>query len=124
MRITLVMLLIAVFGVVGCGANRAAGNSVSAEEGYNLWRSGDAVLLDVRTAEEYAAGHVPGVQLIPLQELERRLDEVPRDKPVLVICRSGNRSAQAVKLLRDKGFANVRNFSGGMNVWPGPVETK
>lgn len=107
---------------IGCSANR--GNyDVTMEEGYNLWQAGAVAVVDVRTPEEYAVGHIPGVPLIPLQELRQRSAEVPRDKQVLIICRSGNRSAEAVRLLREQGLTNVYNFTGGMNAWPGPVET-
>jgi hydroxyacylglutathione hydrolase len=56
-----------------------------------------------------------------LDELEKRLGEIPRDKKVVLICRTGNRSAQGTKLLRGKGFDNVFNSTGGMSTWKGPV---
>jgi len=77
----------------------------------------DVVMLDVRTPEEYAQGHIPGVKLIPLAELPNRLAEVPRDKTLVVTCRSGNRSAQAAQLLRQAGYGNVHNMLGGIGAW-------
>jgi phage shock protein E len=77
----------------------------------------NVVMLDVRTPEEYAQGHIPGVTLIPLDQLERRLSEVPKDKTLIVTCRSGNRSAQAAELLRQKGYADVHNMLGGFTAW-------
>ena len=76
------------------------------------------LLLDVRTPEEYSGdGHVAGSVLIPLQELEGRLGELPTDKPIACICRSGNRSAQACALLAQRGFTNLTNVEGGMIAW-------
>jgi phage shock protein E len=77
----------------------------------------DVVMLDVRTPEEYAAGHIPGVTLIPLDQVGTRLSEIPKDKTVVVTCRSGNRSAQAAELLRQKGYDDVHNMLGGFAAW-------
>lgn len=80
----------------------------------------DAVhLLDVRTVEEYEGelGHIEGVQLVPLPELRARIDEVPTDKPVVTICRSGRRSAQAAVILLQGGRHDVANLGGGMLRW-------
>jgi phage shock protein E len=76
----------------------------------------DVVLVDVREDWEYAAGHIPGTVLIPLGQLSSRLAEIPNDKTVIAVCRSGNRSGQATQLLRDRGF-NVHNMEGGMLAW-------
>lgn len=73
-------------------------------------------LFDVRTPAEYAAGHVKQAKLLPLDELMERLDEVPSDQQVYVICRSGRRSAYAQQLLSQAG-KQVTNVSGGMNAW-------
>ncbi|GGS25700.1 rhodanese-like domain-containing protein [Deinococcus knuensis] len=74
-------------------------------------------VLDVRTDAEYAGGHVPGATLLPLADLGSRINEVPRDRPVYVICRSGNRSAQASAQLVKAGYTQVYNVDGGMNAW-------
>lgn len=100
----------------------AAEKDVSVEETLNLWRDKQAVVIDVRTPAEYREGHIPGVANIPLEELEQRFGEIPKDKKVLLICRSGRRSAQGVDLLRGKGFDNVFNVVQGMLAWTGPVE--
>ena len=80
----------------------------------------DAVLLDVRTEEEYILGHLPDSLLLPLDELEDTVeDEVPhKDTPVFVHCRSGARSAQAAALLRELGYARVADL-GGLNRYKG-----
>ena len=72
--------------------------------------------LDVRQPDEYATARVPGGQLLPLHELPTRLDEVPTEGEVLVICRSGARSARAVEFLVEHGVAAV-NVAGGTNAW-------
>ncbi|UBV44150.1 rhodanese-like domain-containing protein (plasmid) [Deinococcus taeanensis] len=74
-------------------------------------------VLDVRTPAEFTEGHVQGARLLPLQELPARLNEVPKDRKIYVICRSGNRSAQASQILADAGRRNVFNVDGGMNAW-------
>ncbi len=84
----------------------------------NQLRGNEAiVIIDVRQPEEYAEGHIPGAVLIPLGELANRLSEVPTDKPVILVCRSGNRSVQALQLLQEAGFTNGHNMVGGMKAW-------
>ncbi|MEI6778252.1 MAG: rhodanese-like domain-containing protein [Chloroflexales bacterium] len=74
-------------------------------------------LLDVRTPEEFSQdGHVAAATLIPLNELDTRLSELPSDKPIACICRSGNRSTTACTDLAARGY-NVTNVTGGMNAW-------
>lgn len=77
----------------------------------------DVVFIDVREQDEYDAGHIPGVTLIPLGSVPARMNEIPKDKTVVAVCRSGNRSGQATQFLRDQGFDNVHNMAGGMNQW-------
>ena len=74
-------------------------------------------LLDVREPDEYAAGHIPGITLIPMGEVAARLAELPRDKEIIVTCRTGNRSGQVADLLREQGFSNVHNMTGGIVAW-------
>jgi len=74
------------------------------------------LLVDVRTPEEFSGGHIPGAVNIPLQELETRLTEIPADSPVVLYCRSGNRSAQAADILREAGYSRVYDL-GGINAW-------
>jgi rhodanese-related sulfurtransferase len=77
----------------------------------------DVLLIDVREPDEYQAGHIPGAVLWPLRDLPQHLDEVPKDKTVIAVCRSGNRSAKATDFLRETGFDNVHNMQGGMIAW-------
>ena len=77
----------------------------------------DVFLLDVREQWEYDEGHIPGVTLIPMGEIPSRLEEVPEDKEVIVTCRTGNRSGQVANYLRQNGFDNIHNMSGGIVEW-------
>lgn len=74
-------------------------------------------LLDVRTPEEWNEMHVAGAVLIPLDELPNRLSEVPKDRPVMVICRSGNRSQTGRDILKNAGYSQVTSVAGGIRQW-------
>ncbi len=76
----------------------------------------DFFLLDVRTTAEHVARAIPGSHLVPLQELGWRVQELPRDKEIVVYCRVGNRSAFASSYLARLGF-NVKNLEGGISLW-------
>ena len=76
----------------------------------------DAVLLDVREPDEWAAGHVEGATHVPLGEVPERLDEMPDADPLYVVCRSGNRSGRAAAWLARQGIESV-NVTGGMRAW-------
>jgi rhodanese-related sulfurtransferase len=89
-------------------------------------RERGAFVLDVRQASEWVDGHVPGATLIPLDQLPARVGEVPRDRPVVVICRSGNRSAAGRDILLGAGFAAVTSVEGGIRAWESaglPIKT-
>ena len=79
--------------------------------------SEDALLLDVRDGDEWAAGHAPDAQHVPMMEVPGRLGELPRDRDVIVVCRVGARSAQVVAFLLNQGFDRVANLAGGMYAW-------
>jgi len=80
-------------------------------------RDGGAFILDVRQPEEWNAGHIPDATLIPLDQLPSRVNEVPKDQTVVVVCRSGNRSAAGRDILLEAGFKSVTSMGGGMNSW-------
>lgn len=89
-------------------------------------RDTGAFMLDVREPEEWNAGHIPGATLIPLGQLASRVAEVPTDREVVVVCRSGNRSAAGRDILLGAGLASVTSLAGGMNDWAAaglPIET-
>jgi rhodanese-related sulfurtransferase len=74
------------------------------------------LLIDVRTQEEYASSIIAGAINIPLQEVQQRLNELPKDEPVILYCRSGNRSNQAFQLLKDAGYTQIYDL-GGIVQW-------
>lgn len=85
----------------------------------------DVVFLDVREQWEYDEGHIPGITLIPMNDIPARLNQIPTDKTVIITCRSGNRSNTITEYLRDNGFDNVHNMLGGILAWEAaqqPVE--
>jgi rhodanese-related sulfurtransferase len=118
-------------------AMMAAGKSVDAEmvRENRLYRSakpadiaaelvnGPAHVLDVRSPQEWAGGHIAGALHIPVDDIQKRLSEVPRDgRKLFVICAGGGRSQAAAAFLANRGYLNVHNVEGGMNSWKGPVE--
>jgi len=80
-------------------------------------RDAGAFILDVRQPDEWNTGHIPGATLIPLDQLASRVNELPRDQEIVVVCRSGNRSAQGRDILLDAGFTQVTSMAGGMIQW-------
>jgi rhodanese-related sulfurtransferase len=80
-------------------------------------RTEGAYILDVREPLEWDEFRIPEADLIPLQQLQGRLDQVPKDRDILVVCRSGNRSAEGRDILRAAGFTRVTSMAGGMLDW-------
>jgi hydroxyacylglutathione hydrolase len=96
--------------------------TIDLTEGVNLK---DALILDVREPSEYALGHIPGAVSLPQAELATRLDEIPRDRPIVLICQAGYRSLRAAQFLRQVGYDKAISGRGGMEAWEmvgGPVE--
>ena len=91
--------------------------SVSASEAMELLKDG-ATLLDVREKNEWNAGHAPLAKHIPLSQIDQAPRRLPSGRTIVVVCRSGNRSRQATKVLREQGV-NALNLSGGMHAWAG-----
>jgi rhodanese-related sulfurtransferase len=79
--------------------------------------SKDLQLIDVRTPEENKAGRIAGSKLIPLGELSSRLGEIDKSKPVILYCRSGNRSGQGLKILFASGYKDAKHLQGGIGAW-------
>lgn len=90
-------------------------DKVSAQQAAALLEQG-AVLLDVRESHEWRAGHAPQARHVPLGELAQRLRELPTQRPVVTVCRSGSRSARAAVLLARED-RQVSNLAGGMRAW-------
>jgi rhodanese-related sulfurtransferase len=89
---------------------------VSVDEASQL-RDAGAFILDVRQPDEWVAGHIPDATLIPLGELASRVSDVPANRQIVVVCRSGNRSAQGRDILLGAGHPSVTSMAGGMNDW-------
>jgi rhodanese-related sulfurtransferase len=95
---------------------------ISVQQGKEMIDRGEVYILDVRTQEEYASGHINGstllaVQDIPKQDLNVKLKDIPKDRKILVYCRSGRRSAMASGILAENGYAQVYNMKGGITEW-------
>lgn len=129
------LLLLVLFTLSACGGGAAApvaapaapaAQAVAAPQNLpleidvktanSLRGNANVFFLDVREPDEYAAGHIAEAQLIPLGQLASRLSELPKDKTIVAVCRSDNRSGQATQYLLQQGF-NVHNMNGGMNAW-------
>lgn len=90
---------------------------VTPQEAHRQAQADGTFLLDVRGFDEFAARHAAGASCIPLPDLERRVGELPTDRPVLVMCQSGGRSALAAERLRVLGMDNIADIEGGLNAW-------
>ena len=95
------------------------GPSVSAAQATLLINREDAVVLDVRDPGEYGAGHILGAKNVPLARIDEgaELAAKRKDRPVIVYCETGNRSAKAAAALKAKGYERVLNLSGGIGAW-------
>ena len=122
--ILLPIMLLAACGQTTENDQEAVYVNITAEEAKEIMDTQtNYIILDVRTQEEYDAGHIPGAVLIPNTEIEARAEkELPdKDQLILVYCRSGNRSKQAAEILVKLGYTNIKEF-GGINDWPYEVE--
>lgn len=129
------VMLFSILGLTGCSnsANRpnTASNSntyqqITAEEAAKMMQSEtNYTILDVRTAQEYASGHIPGAINIPNEAIAaENVQQLPdKEQLILVYCRSGNRSKQASEKLVDLGYTNIVEF-GGINDWSGEIVTQ
>jgi rhodanese-related sulfurtransferase len=98
------------------GNNTDLPRTISVSEAHTMYQNG-AYVLDVRTQEEWNEFHAPNTTLIPLDQLPARVNEVPRDRQIVVVCRSGNRSQQGRDILLGAGFEQVTSMTGGLNEW-------
>ena len=105
---------------LGCGQASSAGSGTPAPElARRIAEGGAPLVLDVRSAGEFASGHVPGARNVPVDELPARLRELEgaRDEEVVVSCERGPRAERARDLLREAGFRDVRRLEGDMSGW-------
>lgn len=106
------------FFVQGCSAPKENGvNTIDATEAKAMMDREEVIVVDVRTEEEYAEGHLPSARNLPLDEINKANALLDKDAKVIVYCRSGARSAQAAQLLSEAGFTSVYDM-GGIIDWP------
>ncbi len=115
----LIIVAVIIFFVVFNNFNNRGILQVNATEALQIQNNKDALVLDVRSSQEYAGGHLKSAKLIPVGELTNRLNEISsyKDKTVLVYCHSGNRSTMASQVLKKNGFTKVNNLRGGITAW-------
>lgn len=90
---------------------------ITAEEVQQLTKDKNVQLVDVRTATEYASGHIKGFENITLNSLEKNASKIQKDAPVIIHCQSGVRGAMAYSILEKLGYTNILNYSGSINDW-------
>ena len=117
--------LMSILLLAGCAssARDAAYRQISSEEAMAIMEAESGyIILDVRTPEEFAAGHIPGAINVPNETIgSAQIPELPdKDQLILVYCRSGNRSKQASEKLVLQGYTNIVEF-GGISAWPGEI---
>ena len=95
---------------------QASPTEISVAQAYEKYQQG-AFFVDVRTQEEWDQGHIARSTLIPLNDLQSRLGELPRDRDIVVVCRSGVRSKEGMTILRQSGFTRATCMSGGLLAW-------
>lgn len=116
----LLIVLLLVFALYGCSATSSGPQKITAAEGKEMMDADASIILvDVRTESEYDSGHIAGAVLLPLDLIESQAKTILPDKNsvIIVYCRSGNRSAQAVSILNDMGYKNLYDM-GGIIDWP------
>lgn len=115
MALVVVLLILTANG----GASGKLAATISTQDAYALYQKGGAFFLDVREPDEWNEYHAPNTTLIPLGQLAARVGEitVAKDAPIVVVCRSGNRSDEGRDILKQAGFTNVTSMDGGLKTW-------
>lgn len=122
----LLALALVLTGVTNFAPKTTGYRQVTTEEAVNIMQTEENyVILDVRTAQEFSSGHIPGAALLPNETIGT--EDIPllpdKDQLILVYCRSGNRSTQAAEKLAQLGYTNIVEF-GGINSWTGEIVTE
>jgi rhodanese-related sulfurtransferase len=118
MRCKFVFSLVLLLILLPVCANANITRNLSPQEAYAMVdQRSDLFLLDVRTFGEYQQARLDGARLIPIDQFVKRLAEVPKDRPVLVYCAVGSRSAQVVNYLARQGYPEIYNLYGGIYAW-------
>ncbi|MHB1512223.1 MAG: rhodanese-like domain-containing protein [Acidiferrobacter sp.] len=120
----LFVALVIVGGLLAAGSaldGGSGGQKVTSQEAVQILNRKAAVIVDVREPQEFTSGHIARAINIPLGQMAARSQELKKykEKPVILCCASGARSARAAALLRKEGFTDVRNLAGGMSAWRG-----
>ena len=111
------LILIAAMTLFTAIAVAASYKDMSSLQAKTLLDKGGVFLLDVRTPEEFRQARLKDGVLIPVDQIERRLGEIPRNRPIIVYCAVGSRSAGAASFLAEKGFRDVSNMKDGIVGW-------
>jgi len=121
---TLLAALLLLTGIACHAETPIVGTITPVELAQRLKEPNPPVILDVRTREEYGAGHIDTAVNLPHDELERRLGEIPGSKSseIVVYCRSGKRARIAEKILVEKGYKNIKDLDGHWQGWSGQVK--
>lgn len=112
--VAVAIIVIVLIALSGQG-NQGLAREVNTDQAYQMYQSG-VFVVDVRTQEEWDEYHAPNTTLIPLDQLQNRLAEIPKDREILVVCRSGNRSQQGRDILLAAGY-NATSMTGGLKEW-------
>jgi rhodanese-related sulfurtransferase len=112
----LAFLVLSVAACAEAEKTETLAREISVEEAQQMYQE-DAFFLDVRTQEEWDEFHIPNTTLIPLNELESRLAELPDNEEIVVVCRSGNRSQSGRDILLNNGFEQATSMAGGVTEW-------
>lgn len=112
----LIYLILQMGGTSSIAPTTSLPKEISVSEAYEKYKQG-AFFIDVRTQEEWNEFHVPNTSLVPLDQLPARLNEIPKDREIIVVCRSGNRSQEGRDILLNAGFTSVTSMTGGLSDW-------
>ena len=119
--IGLALIVAVLIGLAMMSGKGSSSSKLAAEidtvQANKLYQDKNVVFIDVREQSEWDSFHSPGTTLIPLGQLANRLKEIPKDRPVVVVCRSGNRSQQGRDILKQAGYTNVTSMAGGVTSW-------
>ncbi|GAB3625763.1 sulfurtransferase [Pandoraea terrae] len=118
-NLALIAIALVSGGLLAWPVFKRGGKGLSTMEATQLINRKGAVILDVRSSEEFAGGHLPQARNLPLDDVEGKVAQVIKNKaaPVLIVCKSGQRSAKAQSLLRSLGYAEAFSLQGGLAAW-------
>ncbi|MEE9355335.1 MAG: rhodanese-like domain-containing protein [Methylococcaceae bacterium] len=110
-----VLLLLTGYAI---NANEKA-SLIAPEQAAQLTYTEEAIIVDVRSTGEWQSGHIPNAKHIPLDQLKSRFSELEqyKDRPIIMQCQGGVRSAKAAQMLKEAGFSKVFDLEGGLNAW-------